>query len=421
MPKKGEVLRTTFENFEVLSQIRSGGAGDVYFAKNTSGDSVAIKVLRFDPDSGKRKRFEREIRFCRQDVHPNIIRILADGVYVDGSGERPFYVMPLYDGTLENYLEDNPSNEERLRVFVEILDGVEAAHLKGITHRDIKAKNILVNKDASNVVVADFGIARFVVEQIQHEAAITKPGDRLANFEYAAPEQLSPGQTVDEKTDIFSLGLLLYRTFTGVVPRGANPKPISSIAPHLPYLDEIAVAMTQNDRASRPQSIAEVKRMLIQRGHDFVEQQKLDELKNKVIPTSQPSDPLIDDPIRIESTDWEPGTLVLNLNQAPNGQWMQTLRTIRSYASVGRAEPSTVGFSGNQAKISTDEHHLEWVYNNARNWFKQANDDYAANQRRMISENEERMRRDLQERIRSKEEAAASRARVLERLAKLPK
>jgi serine/threonine protein kinase len=237
MPKKGEILRTTFENFEIVSQISSGGAGEVYGAKNESGEPVAIKVLKFDPDSSKRKRFQREIKFCSQEVHPSIVRILAHGIYVDHSGERPFYVMPLYDGTLEEYLRGNPSDEEKLRAFAKILDGVEAAHKMGITHRDIKAKNILVNRGGAEVVVADFGIARFVAEQMQHEASLSRPGDRLANFEYAAPEQLVPGEKANEATDIFALGLILYRIFTGVVPRGANPKQISAAAPDYAYLD----------------------------------------------------------------------------------------------------------------------------------------------------------------------------------------
>lgn len=274
MPKKGEILRTTFENFEIVAQIKSGGAGDVYLANNSSEQPVAIKVLRFDPDSTKRKRFEREIAFCSQNLHPNIVRIIGSGIYVDKSGERPFYVMPRYEGTLEDYLAQSRSDEDKLMVFVKILDGVEAAHKVGIVHRDIKAKNILCNKDGT-VAVADFGIARFVVDQMQSQAALTRPGDRLANYEYAAPEQLVAGKTVTESADIFALGLLLYRIFTGAVPRGSDPKQISSVAPEFPYLDEIANSMIRDDPGSRPQSIAEIKRMLIQRGHDFVKQQEL--------------------------------------------------------------------------------------------------------------------------------------------------
>jgi serine/threonine protein kinase len=382
---------------------------------------VAIKVLKFDSDSSKRKRFQREIKFCSRDVHPNVIRILGDGIYLDASGERPFYVMPLYDGTLEEYLESTPPDEEKLRVFVKILDGVEAAHKMGITHRDIKGKNVLVNKNGSEVVVADFGIARFVAQQIQDEAALSRPGERLANFEYAAPEQLIRGQEANEATDIFALGLLLYRIFTGAVPRGANPKQISSAVPQYPYLDDIANAMIQDDRANRLQSIADVKRMLIQRGHDFVEQQKLDELKNRVIQTTELSDPMIDDPIRIMGTDWQNGELILLLNQEPNARWIATLRNMRSYATIGRAEPMTVSFLGCQARVSASEHHVEIVYNHARQWIADTNSTYATAQKQELRESEARARRQLQDQIRQAEESQAARTRVLEKLARQAK
>lgn len=421
MPKKGEILRTTFENFEIIAQLKSGGAGEVYRAKSSSGELVAIKVLRSDPDSTKRKRFQREIKFCSQNVHPNIIRVLGDGIYLDDSGERPFYVMPIYDGTLEDYLSGNPSDEDKLRAFVKILDGVEAAHKMGITHRDIKAKNILVKKDGTEVAVADFGIARFVAEQMQNEAALTRLGDRLANFEYAAPEQLISGETANEATDIFALGLLLYRIFTGVVPRGANPRQISSAVPQYPYLDEIASAMTQDNRANRPQSIAEIKRMLIQRGHDFVEQQKLDELKSRVIPTSELSDPMIDDPIHIVGFDWNNGDLILNLSRVPNASWIMTLRGLRAFGGVDRAEPMNVSIQGTEARVPAREQVVEIAYNHARNWIDQANAEYAANQRRALRESEERQRLELQAAIRRTEESKAARARVLEKLARQAK
>ncbi len=114
MPKKGEILRTTFENFEVIAQIKSGGAGEVYRAKNSSGEPVAIKVLKFDPDSTKRKRFQREIRFCSQDVHPNIIRILGDGLYVDASGIR--------------LARNNQVNVRVVPIITAIEESVELAH-----------------------------------------------------------------------------------------------------------------------------------------------------------------------------------------------------------------------------------------------------------------------------------------------------
>ena len=329
--------------------------------------------------------------------------------------------MPIYDGTLEEYLTDDTSYEEKLRVFVKILDGVEAAHKMGITHRDIKAKNILVSKDGTHVVVADFGIARFIAEQMRHDAALFRPGDRLANFGYAAPEQLVAGEQANEATDIFALGLLLYRIFTGIVPRGANPRQISTVAPQYPYLDEIANAMIQNDRNSRPQSIADIKRWLIQRGRDFVELQKLDELKRRVISTRELSDPLVEDPINIVDSDWNNGELILNLNHPPNQGWIMTLRSLRSYGGVAQAQPMNVNFRGSEARIPAPEQVVEIAYNHARNWFRQTNAAYAANLAQKLHEEEESRRREFQDEIRQAEQRKAARARVLDRLARQPK
>ena len=421
MPKKGDILRTTFENFRITSQLGGGGAGEVYLAEDTAGQAVAIKVLVPNPDTRKRKRFEREIRFCSENLHPNVIRILGHGIFVDASGERPFYVMPHYHGTLDDYLKGAPPDEDKLRVFCKILDGVEAAHMMGITHRDIKTKNILVDNDGARVAVADFGIASFQSERMQEEAALTRPGDRLANFEYAAPEQINPDGKATEATDIFALGLLIYRMFTGAIPRGANPRRISSIAPQLPYLDDIANAMIQDDPLSRPQSIAAVKQMLIQRGHDFASQQKLDALRSKVIPTSELSDPLVDNPIRITGHDWKNGELILTLSQAPSGPWTGVFRNMRSFGGVGRAEPMAVSFDDNQARLPAPEHVVEIAYNHARRWFEQANADYAEGQRRMLRESEDRQRRELKAAIQREEESKTARERVLAKLGPQPK
>jgi serine/threonine protein kinase len=429
MPKKGETLRTTFENFEIVSQINSGGAGEVYMARNSSGDPVAIKVLRFNPDSGKRKRFEREIRFCSQEIHPNIVSILDHGMYLDKSGERPFYVMRRYEGTLDDYLAENRSDEDKLRVFVSILDGVEAAHLRRITHRDIKPKNILISKDGSEVAVADFGIARFLEEQIQ-EAALTEPGDRLLNIEYAAPEQLTPGQVADERTDIFALGLLLYRIYTGAVPRGANPKQISSATTKHPYLDDIANLMIQDDRDKRPQSIDEVKRLLIQRGNDFVQQQKLDDLRQRVIPTSELSvDPLIGDPIRVIDRSWDNGQLVLILSQVPNPIWAKLLNDGRyNHGGIGGVNPAGVRFVGNEARIPipqnmVNDYMVGAAYRNSLQWVSATNAEYAAHiarQRAQLRADEEQKRRNLREQIVRGEEELRAQERAREILARLP-
>jgi hypothetical protein len=130
---------------------------------------------------------------------------------------------------------------------------------------------------------------------------------------------------------------------------------------------------------------------------------------------------LIDDPIRIVTSDWNNGELILNLNQVPNPSWVMTLRNLRSYGAVGRAEPMSVSIQGSQAKIPAPEHVVEIAYNHVRNWIEQTNTEYAANQRRRLSENEERERREIQAAIRREEESKAARARVLEKLVRQSK
>src|SRR5262249_38541747 len=131
----------------------------------------------------------------------------------------------------------------------------------------------------------------------------TRPGDRLANFLYAAPEQRSRGQAVTQTADIYALGLMLNEMFTGSVPGGQGYQTIGSVAPNYSYLDDLVTQMIQHDPANRPASIAVIKQELIGRRNDFVTLQQLNALKQQVIPVSELDDPLIDDPPRLVNWD----------------------------------------------------------------------------------------------------------------------
>src|SRR3972149_4359299 len=116
--------------------------------------------------------------------------------------------MPLFDSSLRPLMRAGLPQDTVLRYFSQILDGTEAAHLHNVAHRDLKPENILFENAAARLVVADFGIARFQEEEL-YTAVETKASDRLANFQYAAPEQRLRGAEVDYRADIYSLGLLL--------------------------------------------------------------------------------------------------------------------------------------------------------------------------------------------------------------------
>ena len=300
--KIGTRLATTFDHYEVVRQIGSGGSGDVVAAQASDGKQVAIKALRANQPANKLKRFRNELAFCSTNEHRNIVRVLDWGLYQGEDGERPSCVMPLYSSTLRRELGKERTARQRVELFVQILDGVEAAHLQKIVHRDLKPENILMNPDSNEVVVADFGIAHFEEENLV-EPVETQPAERLASWEYAAPEQRRAGQPVDSRADIYSLGLILVEMLTGAVPHGANPRTISAAAAEYAYLDGITDLMRQNAADRRPPSIEWIKSEMIARRLDFVQRQKLDNLKKTVIPTAQVSDALALHPITLVHVD----------------------------------------------------------------------------------------------------------------------
>jgi serine/threonine protein kinase len=242
--------------------------------------------------------------------------------------------MPLYVSTLKEKIEAGISPKEVLDLFGQILDGIEAAHLLGVFHRDIKPANVLYSPKTNELAVADFGIAHFQEDQLA-TIVKTESQERLGNFQYSAPDQRSPGATVDQRADIFALGLILNEMFTGQVPHGSGHKRIQTIAPEFGYLDSLVDLMIRQEPAERPQTVRRIKEELIARGHQFVQLQRLDALKKEVAPESEVSDPLIADPIRaVEPEDYRNNTLTLLLNRSINEKWERCFRLrATSYSS----------------------------------------------------------------------------------------
>jgi len=188
----------------------------------------------------------------------------------------------------------------------------------------------LYNAQNSTLVVTDFGIAHFTAEEL-YTLVETGPHTRLANFQYAAPEQRSRGAVVDQRADIYSLSLILNELFTGQMPHGTDYKTIATVAPDYAYLDDLVAEMLRQDPNGRPQSIEHVKNQLIGRGHEFLEKQRLDALKRTVVSTKEVTDPLISDPLRLVAAQWDDGNLTLKLSQPVNergcgrcGIWVAT-------------------------------------------------------------------------------------------------
>lgn len=398
--KKPKQLRTTFASYTHFEHIGEGGCSIVFSAKEENGNAVAIKILDSSKaNREKLKRFKNEYRFCSWNKHPNIITVLDHGLTEEQS---PFFVMPLYKGSIRPLI-GKLSPRDALSVFEKILDGVDAAHKLGVTHRDLKPENILTNDTRTNVVIADFGIAAFEEEEI-YTAVETKDGARLANFQYAAPEQRTRGKKIDKRSDIYALGLILNELFTAELALGTNYKTITSVTADYPYLDSLVEKMLQQDPTSRYNDIDEIKIELIARGEEHVSMQKLSKLKDTVIPTSEVDDLLIADPIRIVNVNWENNTLRIELNHQPNQNWIWSLRNMGSYSYLMGKEPNNFQFSGKFAIISAGANEAQQVVDYFKKWLQAANRLYANKLEKEQEAAERKQREELQNLIRQEQE-----------------
>jgi TolB-like protein/predicted Ser/Thr protein kinase len=262
--------------YRVTDQIGKGGMGVVYRAHDTALDrTVAIKILppHLSSDDEFIKRFVREARSAARLDHPNIVQVFQAGRMVAEGATGPgpcFIAMQYFDG---RQLSDLIAAEGRLEppralnIVRQVAEALAAAHAAGIIHRDIKSSNILVS-DGDRVKVTDFGLATCIASEGKR---ITQTGAYLGTPEYSSPEQCE-GTELDGRSDIYSLGVVLYEMLTGRVPFEAAtplklferiaheaPEPISRVQPGLPKeLSTLVNKMLAKRRDDRPATAEEL-------------------------------------------------------------------------------------------------------------------------------------------------------------------
>ena len=271
MPTTFMNIATALEGrYQILKELGRGGMGIVFQAHDKQlKEQVAIKILSplLSNDDQALERLKREVSAARRITHPNVIRI-HDISELNG---LHYVSMEFFPGvSLKEFVKKSGalSLMQAVNIASQICDGLEAAHKQGVIHRDLKTQNVIIH--GNRIKIIDFGLAR-----TSHMEGMTATGLIMGTPEYMAPEQVS-GQKVDERADIYSLGIILYELFTGRVPFSGDsaiavgfkqlkedpPKP-TEINPQLPQeIQRIILRALEKDPVRRYFSVAELRNEL---------------------------------------------------------------------------------------------------------------------------------------------------------------
>jgi len=268
-PPQGEGELGRLAHYRVMKELGRGGMGMVLLAEDVNLRRLAaIKIMlpRYAKDPAARERFLREARAAARLKHDNVVTIFQ----VDEANGIPFIAMEFLEGqSLDQYLKEHRGIPigQTLRIGREISEGLQAAHAKGLIHRDIKPANVWLEAPKGRVKILDFGLAR---EQ-RDDTNLTQSGAVIGTPAYMSPEQAA-GKPLDPRSDLFSLGVVLYRLCTGQQPFTGpstmavlmalgteTPTAVSQLNPNVPVaLEQLIQRLMAKDRDQRPGSAEEV-------------------------------------------------------------------------------------------------------------------------------------------------------------------
>ncbi|MBK6088290.1 serine/threonine-protein kinase [Ruminococcus difficilis] len=402
---KGTDIQTAFEEYQLIKQIGQGGNGRVFSAKDSDGNDVAIKFVERDISKRKYKRLKNEINFCEKNMHKNIIQIIDHGIARFRGKDYVFYVMPLFPVTLEKKIKSGIEPDVAILIFIGIIQGLKFAHDKGIIHRDIKPENILFAGDSDDPVICDFGIAHFSEDELL-TAVETKAGEKLANFQYAAPEQKVKGgaTSVTARADVYAAGLILNEMFTGDIPQAGGYKTIAEVEPEYAFLDKLFNKLYQqnpDDRLFPADKILNELYALIENSE--IEKKKA-ELEKAIIPDNGD----MDFNLNVVRYYYRDNGIVFELDKAFPVEWFSLLVHLDSYTYVMGYEPKRIHGADNEQSLvmpikgNVDKQLLKQIIETVNEWINQTNINY----RNFLKKTAEKKRREeIEARAKEVEEA----------------
>ncbi len=410
--RRGFKFETAFGSYEVVKQIGEGGSGRVFSVLDENNRCWAIKCIDSNKaDRKKTARFKNELHFCESVEHENIIHVRDRGYVQAGKSKLPFYSMRLYDETLRSLIHKRMQPKQILDIFSQILNAIRFAHGRNVIHRDMKPENVLYDTNEGRAVVADFGVARFSEAYLIANLK-TVPQERLANFEYAAPEQRKKGAIVDRRADIYALGLIFNEMFTNTCPLGTDYREIGEVQPDFGFLDPIVARMLSQDPGKRVPDVDAIRREIAVRSAQSDSDRELEELRNIEIEESDIKDPLVAGPVKVKSADYQDGDLIFSLNHDVTNEWIQVFRHIRIEYSLRNHDPGTFKFLRHRVVANASDGDGQSVADYLKKCIEQANTEYRAFRESEIRKEEEQRRAELNEKIAKEEE----RNRVLKQI-----
>jgi len=263
-PPTAEELHAILPQYEIIKMLGRGGMGAVYMGRQISLDRpVAIKILSAalgEADVGFTERFKNEAKAMAKLNHPGIVSVHDFG---EAPGGLLYIVMEYVDGTdVARMIAANGRlhTEHAMAITAHVCDALAYAHERGIIHRDIKPANIMVGYDGA-VKVADFGLAK-VDGPLGNTHGLTQTGVAMGTMHFMAPEMLILGSAVDQRADIYAVGVMLFQMLTGKLPHGMFEMPSMQVKGLDPRYDGIIARSLREDREMRYQSAGELRRDL---------------------------------------------------------------------------------------------------------------------------------------------------------------